>query len=283
MTAAPTPEPTPDPAAGRAPAPLPEAFYRPLGPGRYESTAATAGPWSPKTQHGGPPSALLGRALERHAARPGLRIARITVELPYPVPVGELEVAVRTVRGGGRTELLEGEITSDGRPVLLARAWRMVASPADTPALRPVPGPPPLPLPGRRPAPTMTGAHPDGYLAATEWRFEPGRGFDSSGPGTAWGRQRIPLVAGESDTPLTRALTLADSCWAVAFELDHVRRLVINTDVTLALHRDPVGEWFCVRAATAASPGGSGLASGQLDDRTGDCGRILQTLLVAER
>jgi hypothetical protein len=263
------------------PEPLPESFYLDLGHGRYASTSATAGPWSPKTQHGGPPSALLGRALERHDPRPGLRIARITLDLPRPVPVGELEVRTRTLRSGARAELLEGEITADGRPVLLARAWRLVASPGDTPQLRPWPSAPPL-FPAQPPQ-TMRGAHLDGYIRAMEWRFEPGQGFDSSGPGTAWGRQRIPLVAGEQETPLSRALTVADSTWAVAFELDHVRRLVINTDVTLALHRDPVGEWLCMRAQTAASPDGSGLALGQLHDTAGDCGQILQTLLVAER
>ncbi|SCG02204.1 hypothetical protein GA0115256_14497 [Streptomyces sp. DconLS] len=33
---------------------LPEAFYHELGGGRYESTPATAGPWSAKSQHAGP-------------------------------------------------------------------------------------------------------------------------------------------------------------------------------------------------------------------------------------
>ncbi|MFI0260707.1 thioesterase family protein [Streptomyces sp. NPDC017056] len=260
---------------------LDQAFYTSLGAGRYESSSATAGPWSAKTQHAGPPSALLGRALESHEAREGFRVARVTVELPRPVPVGELHVQVRTVRSGGRTELVEGELTSDGSTVMLARAWRIAAGPADTPRLRPETDPPPLPAP--QPPHTMAGAHLDGYIAAMEWRFEPGKGFDTPGPGTAWARQRIPLVAGEPDTPLTRALTLADSNWAVAFELDHFRQLVINTDITLALHRDPVGEWFCIRSSTAASPAGSGLALGQLDDAAGDCGRILQTLLVADR
>ncbi|KNB53840.1 thioesterase family protein [Streptomyces caatingaensis] len=258
----------------------PESFYRRLGDGRYASTAATAGPWSPEAQHAGPPSALLGRALERHEPRDGLRVARVTLEIPAPVPVGDLTVRVRTLRAGRRTELLEGEITAGGRPVMLARAWRVATSPADTPGLRPEPTPPPPPEPQGPPA--LPGAYPDGYVAAMEWRFAAG-GFATPGPGTAWARQRIPLVAGEEDTPLTRALTLADSNWAVGFELDHVRRLVINTDITLALHRDPVGEWLCLSAATAATPGGSGLASGRLDDTAGDCGRILQTLLVAER
>ncbi|WP_031519631.1 thioesterase family protein [Streptomyces sp. NRRL F-5123] len=264
-----------------------ETFYRSLGGSRFGSTEWTAGPWSPKAQHAGPPSALIGRALERHEARPGMRIARVTVDLPRPVPVGELDVEVRTVRAGGRTELLEGRITADGKPVLLARAWRLVAAPADTPALSPVPPVPPVP--GPQPKQVMAGAYLDGYVSAMEWRFPPGApgapepGFDTPGPGTVWARQRVPLVAGEEDTPLTRALTLADSSWAVAFELDHRRDLVINTDVTLLLHRDPVGEWLCLRSATAAAPGGSGLAHGELHDASGDCGRIAQTLLVAGR
>ncbi|MFP8885408.1 thioesterase family protein [Streptomyces mangrovi] len=264
-----------------APAVLPEAFYHDLGHGRYASGPATAGPWSPKWQHGGPPSALLGRAMERHEPRPGFRIARVTVELPRPVPVADLHVSVRTVRSGRHVELLEGEIDSGGETVMLARAWRMAASPPDTPSLRSAPSAPPLP--GAQPEHTMAGAHLAGYIAAMEWRFEPGTGFDTPGPGTAWARQLVPLLAGCEDTPLTRALTVADSSWAVAFELDHHRRLVINTDVTLALHRDPVGEWLCLRSATDASPHGSGLAVGRLDDTAGDCGRVVQTLLVGRR
>ncbi len=38
------------------------AYYEPLGDGRFASTTATAGPWSPGFQHGGPVSALIGRA-----------------------------------------------------------------------------------------------------------------------------------------------------------------------------------------------------------------------------
>jgi hypothetical protein len=255
------------------------AFYRELEESHFASDPATAGPWSPQTQHGGPPSALMGMVMERHALREGLRIARLTVELPRPVPVADLRVQVRTVHSGRRAELLEGVITSDGRPVLFARAWRLAASPDDTPSLRPTPGPPPLPA--TTAPPRMRGAYLDGYISAMEWRFEHDQGFDATGPGVVWARQRIPLLAGVPDTPLVRAMTLADSTWAVAFELDHGRGLVINTDVTLSLHRDPVGEWLCVRANTSASPRGSGLALGELSDAHGDCGRVVQNLLVA--
>jgi hypothetical protein len=256
------------------------SFYRDLGDGLFASTHSTAGPWSPQLQHAGPPSALLGRAFERHQPREGMRVARVTLEIPRPVPVADLEVRVRTLHSGRSAEILEGELVADGRPVMLARAWRLAAAPADTPSLSPAPAAPPLP--GPQPFEPLKGAYADGYVSAMEWRNAEG-GFNVPGPGTVWGRQRIPLVADEPDTPLTRALTIADSNWAVAFELDHVARLVINTDVTLALPRDPVGPWLCLRAATTAAPTGSGLASGELHDTTGECGRILQTLIVAER
>lgn len=258
-----------------------KAFYRRAGDGCFVSTAATAGPWSAGTQHGGPPSALLGRALEECAPREGFRVARVTLELPRPVPVGDLCVSAWMVRSGGRTELLEGELLANDRVVMRARAWRLPHSPSDTPALQPAP--PVFALPEIQPPHTMKGAHLDGYIAAMEWRFPPDAGFDTPGPGQAWARQRIPLIEGEPDSPLTRALTLADSSWAVAFELDHVSKLVINNDVTVALHRDPVGQWLGIRSDTAASPHGSGVASGVLHDEAGECGRILQTLLIASR
>ncbi|ALG08522.1 thioesterase family protein [Kibdelosporangium phytohabitans] len=254
------------------------AFYQDLGDGRYASSPATAGPWSPRTQHAGPPSALLGRALRRFGGRTDLRVARITLEIPKPVPVGEVRVDVRALRSGKRTDLLEGELLADGEPVMLARAWRMAPSPDHTPEVRRQPPPPAVP--GPQPDHGLSGAHNDGYLSAIEWRFLDGGTFDTPGPGAAWARQRIPLVEGEKDTALSRVLTLADASWAIGFEIDHRHQFVINTDVTVALHRDPVGEWFCMRTSTTTSPGGSGLAVGQLSDENGDCGRIMQTVFI---
>lgn len=258
-----------------------EAFYAPLGDGRFASTPATAGPWSSGLQHGGPVAGLVGRAFERHDPVPGTRIARVTVEILSPVPVAPLDVAVRVVRPGKRVAYLEGEIAHEGRPVVRATAWRILAAP---PHLEPVvqaPAPPP------RPATTPAFGHWDdlhvtGYLAAMEWRPVQGS-FAEPGPGTVWARSRIPLVAGESDTPLVRALTLADSMSGVGSQLDFTKWLVINTDMTVALHRDPAGEWLCMAASLDASPGGSALCTATLADASGEFARAMQTLLVDER
>ena len=79
------------------------------------------------------------------------------------------------------------------------------------------------------------------------------------------------------------ALTLADSNWAVGSELDVVRQLVINTDVTLALHRDPVGEWLCLDAHTTLGGGNVGLAGSRVYDEQGLVATSSQALLIVKR
>jgi hypothetical protein len=79
------------------------------------------------------------------------------------------------------------------------------------------------------------------------------------------------------------ALVLADSASGVGRQHDFTKWLVINTDVTVALHRDPVGEWICMRAQVHASPGGSALAEATLADPSGRFGLATQTLLIDER
>ncbi|GAA1835816.1 thioesterase family protein [Actinomadura chokoriensis] len=258
-----------------------EAFYEPLGDDRFASTAATAGPWSPALQHGGPVSALIGRAFERHDPAPGTRVARVTVEILSPVPVAELRVAVRVVRPGRRVAHLEGEISHEGRTVVRATAWRILAAPSHLDSVVHAAPPPPLPD-STPPFEKWRDLHVGGYLSAMEWRLLDG-GFGRPGPGTAWARSRVPLVAGETDTPLVRALTLADSASGVGSQLDLSKWLIINTDLTVALHRDPVGEWLCMAASLDASAGGSALCQATLADRSGEFGRALQTMLVDER
>ncbi|WUI00590.1 thioesterase family protein [Spirillospora sp. NBC_00431] len=258
-----------------------ETFYEPLGGGRFASTPATAGPWSAEFQHGGPVAGLMGRAFERHEPVPGTRVARVTIEILNPVPVAALEVAVRTVRPGRRIAHLEGEITHEGRTVVRASAWRIMEAPSHLEPVVHAPAPPPR-LGVTPPFGEWDGLHVHGYLAAMEWR--PVRGaFDEPGPGTVWARSRIPLVAGESDTALVRALRLADSASGVGSQLDFGKWLIINTDMTVALHRDPAGEWLCMDASLDASPGGSALCAASIADPAGEFGRVLQTLLVDER
>ncbi len=65
-----------------------------------------------------------------------------------------------------------------------------------------------------------------------------------------WLRPRVPLVAGETPTPPLECLvTAADSASGVAVVVDPARATFVNGDLTIALHRAPVGEWTCLDAA----------------------------------
>src|SRR5437870_9897899 len=165
----------------------PAAFYLPLGDGRFESTLATAGPWSADAQHGGPPSALLARAFERLEADPDQRLARLTVEILRPVPVRPVTVTARVVRPGRRVALLEGSLQVDGEEFLLARGWRIGRPVTPTPVNGARAGSPPLPK--AAPPPAWEGAFADGYMRAIEVRQTSGT-FAGPGPGAAWLRAR---------------------------------------------------------------------------------------------
>src|SRR3712207_9467742 len=59
--------------------------------------------------------------------------------------------------------------------------------------------------------------------------------------------------------------------------------LFVNTDLTVHLHRDPVGEWIGLDARTALEPKGSGLAVADLHDERRPGGVSLKSLFVAPR
>ena len=98
-------------------------------------TEHTTGPWDPRAQHGGPPSALLGRAIERCNPRDDMVIARFTCEILGAIPVGELELRSRVIRPGRSVELVEAAAHAGGRDVASAPAWRVRR--AESPSVRP--------------------------------------------------------------------------------------------------------------------------------------------------
>jgi hypothetical protein len=259
-----------------------EAFYRPLSPGRFEATEHTAGPWDPAHQHGGPPAALLARAIEAVRPRPEHWIARIAVDILGPVPLGELDVAAHLVRPGRSVELLEAELTSHGRPAMRATAWRVRIAPSDVPSAPP-PGPPNrLPEASDRGGLSLPPQWRSGYLEAIEWRLVHGD-LLRPGPSAAWTRMRVPLVEGEPVSPVQRTLVVADSGSGLGNVLDIGSWLFINPDLTVHFTRPARGEWIYLDAVTAIAPHTVGLARSTLSDVEGVVGYGSQSLFVAHR
>jgi Thioesterase-like superfamily len=254
-----------------------DSFFAPLGRDRFLATDHTTGPWEPGAQHGGPPGALLGRAIELCAPRPEMVVARVSCDILGPVPVGELTVAAAVVRPGRSVELVEASLHASGREVMRARAWRVLRTGAVAP---PQPGPPPAVL-ATEPSPTPHG-WVGGYLSAMEWRLVSGS-FAEPGPAVVWTRMRHPLVPDEPPSPLQRVLIAADSGNGVSSELPLIDWMFINPELTVHLHRAAVGEWVCVDATTTISASGAGLATSILSDQDGAIGMGAQSLLVVPR
>jgi hypothetical protein len=251
-------------------------FFERLGGGRFRASERTTGPWDPRNQHAGPPSALLVGELER-IGRPEMALARVTVEILGPIPIAEVEVDVGVERPGRSVELLRAELRAGGKPVLRALAWRVLRSPVGS---DPGPVPPALPDAGDPPPAALGSAA--GYAHAIEWRWAQG-GWESSGPATVWTRLAIPVVADCEPTPLQRVFAVADSGNGVSSVLEWGRYFFINTELTVHLLREPRGEWVCLEARTDIAEGGAGLASSVLSDADGPVARGAQALLVAPR
>jgi hypothetical protein len=253
-----------------------ESYYEPLEGGRFRSSTATSGPWSPHAQHGGPPAALLGRALEAIDEGTPRVIGRFTMDLLGPVPVKELTVTTTVLRPGRTVSLRQAELSDEtGRVVARAQGWAF-------PAALEAPGGFGVPL-GHGPA---DGHHEDppaswssGYLDSVEWQWIQGA-VTRRGPAVVWMRPLVPLVPGETMSPLQRLLTCVDSASGASAALDPAEWNFLNTDLTVHLLRPPVGEWVCLRAETTISTGAVGLAASEVYDERGLVARSAQALLV---
>ena len=258
----------------------PTSFFVADGDG-FRATELTRVPWSVEHQHAGPPSALLARALE-HALPPAFALARITVEILRPIPIAALRAATTPLRAGRKVQWLSADLL-DATGALLARA-NAVAMRTARLAL-PVTGDPasdPVPPPAQSKAFQFDFFQSDvGYHTGMELRLA--RGTFGSGRVACWLRMRHPLVAGEAPSPVQRVMIAADSGNGVSMALDPRQHTFVNPDLTVYLHRPPVGEWVCLDARTIPQAHGIGLADTRLLDEQGPIGRSAQSLLIDAR
>lgn len=256
-----------------------ESFYLSRGDGRYQPTEHTSGPWTPDAQHFGPPSALLVRELEAVPTEQAGQLARVTVEILGPAPLTELTVSATLRRPGRAVELLSAELRAGERTVATATAWRIATGDTTEVAVGTAD-----PLPTVRDcAPTQWPSDwHGGYLRAIEWRTVRGA-VRAPGPATVWARQRVPLVDDEKPSALQRLFTVADSGSGVSNALDPGEWLFINSELTVHVHREPIGEWIGLDARTIIGPRGIGTAVSALHDAEGQVATGTQALLVRPR
>jgi hypothetical protein len=261
-----------------------DAAYVQLDDDRFRATALTRGPWHPDHQHAGPPSALICRAIERAGAKDGLtHLARLTVNLIRPTPIGECRVDVAADYVGRSTGHYSGRLTAEGKDV--ARFTALMQREDDLPVPEGTLGhpPPAAPKPPDQ-CPVVTMTFLDGTLGyghLVENRLAAGRFF--KGPCAAWFRMNHPLVKGEIPSAYQRVAVAGDSGNGISAALDFKTYIFLNCDLTINLFRRPQEEWICLEARTLFGDNGCGLAESALYDERGLIGRATQSLAVRPR
>jgi acyl-coenzyme A thioesterase PaaI-like protein len=259
----------------------PTCFYEPDGAAdRFRATAWTRGPWRLDHQHGGPPAALLARAVEAALSDRDCPIVRFTVEFLRPVPIGPLRVETEALKRGRLVERYAARLWSGDDLVLTAVALclhrRQVALPPA--GARATPPPPPE---AAEPYTFPFFPDPIGYHTAVDVRYV--RGAWGQSDVTCWMRQRCPLVLGEAPTPWQRILVAADAGHGVAVPVPLAEYTFLNADLSARLVRPPRGEWIGLESRSVAEPSGIGLCRTRLWDADGVVGRAAQSLVVAAR
>lgn len=246
----------------------------------FVPTGLSRGPWDENAQHGGAPAALLAH-VAREATGEDFFLARLTFELTRPIPLAPLSVAAEASRGrtARRVNLT---LEHDGAPVGRAIALMLREQPVNVPeATERRLEPAPEDCNERFETPGMPSGE-SFHDEAMEIRVAHGS-TRVAGPAAAWFRLRYPVIEGAETTPAMRAAATADFgnglSWVLAFD----KYLFTNTDLTLYLHRAPVGEWIGIDAETIAQPNGIGLTSSTLYDSQGRIGMAHQNLLIRQR
>jgi Thioesterase-like superfamily len=249
----------------------------------FTPTDHCRGPWDPDACHAGPPSGLLVRAIER--ALPAFRLARISIDLAKPIPMDGFYIDVEVTRqgktvGGTRAAIIDSEgvvrVTAVGLHVAEQDPPLFADTQDNSGAVTPRvvearPGPFPIDAGRHHGRPGFSGE-------AVEMRYPPGEDRQP-GASTVWMRSAA-LLPGEAPSPFQRICPLADCGNAFSRHAEPWEIAFVNADLTIALHRDPVGEWLGSHSVSWWQPGGVGLADALLFDDEGPVGRALQTMVL---
>ena len=247
----------------------------------YVPTSNAIGPWSKESLHGGPPAALLARAVEREVGNSEMAVARLTVDLFRAVPKAPLTDTARTVRDGRRIKAVDASLFAGDVEVARASAVALLRTGDFESEAVPAPvgpdGLPPLRM-------SMgDGLFPKMFLDCLDARSL----GEATGLAGAWFRMPVELVEGEAVTPFQFAAAMSDFGNLLAGISGRREKdgdwSFINTDITLNLAREPSGEWICVIAERPLASNGVGSVQVAQYDLRGQFGSSSHSRLANPR
>lgn len=246
----------------------------------FVPTGPCRGPWDPDACHAGPPTGLLVRASERLV--PDQQLVRINVDLTRPIPHAGFSIEAKITRSGRTVTTTEMAIVNgDGKTVVTARGMHLTPTgvgeipnaPHSSPVLAEA-------VADRFPIVKIRHDLP-AFSTGVEVRYPPGE-TPTPGPTKVWMRA-LPLLADEQPSGFQRICPLADCGNAFSRNAEPGELGYMNTDLTIVLHRTPIGEWLRMDAVSRWEPTGLGMSDSLLYDEEGPVGRALQSLIIQRR
>ena len=247
----------------------------------FRASEQAGGPWSPEMLQGSATTALMAREVERAAVTSGFAVRRLTFDLWRPAGLNAFALDTVVLRDGRKAKTVEVRLFAGdveiGRCTALLTALSG-ESPSD----------PFAPL-ASRDTPPEDGTPPPAF--AQKWsryfqnvsvRLIEGA-LEKPGPAAAWMRLDVPLVEGETNTPLLQAVQAADFSSGVAQIVDMRQWTFINPEISLYFFRPPESEWILIRSRTRVGERGAGLTAATLSDLKGPFAEVLQVMTFERR
>ena len=254
----------------------------------YVPTESAASFWSRDTVHGGASTALMVAVMEQHFSSDAMQLARLTVDLFRPIPMAPLRVECRAARNGKRLKLFDVSVFDGEQEVCRSSGLVLERNALDLPEhAKAATGLPDAIKAAMDQAPVM-GVYAAGNTEEsgstgglhTRLEIKPVVFDIGSGRGCVWAKLPLSVIDGLENSRLLNAAALADFANGFAYlQLDENVGF-INADITLNLHKMPVGEWLCLDARTQAQPGGTTMVEALVYDELGAIGRISQSNLT---
>ena len=215
-----------------------EAFFKRDGE-TYFPQPSSRGPWNPNSLHGRVVIGLCGCELERTHGGPEWMPARLTVDM-YRLPdFSPITAVTRVVRGGKRIKVVDCELIQGDKSVARGTCQFLIRG-------ENAPGKTWSPPKWDAPRPDTLPAPPSGQFGERMWKMRNVSdwfGTTETARRGAWMAEIRDLVEGSPLTPFTRVAVAADFASPLANRAENTLGY-INTDMTIYLHRLPVGEWI---------------------------------------
>lgn len=254
------------------------SFFTPGADGALDPTPLACSSWSDNQMHGVALSGALARAAEeavRRLGRTDLQPARQSVDLFRPAAMTATSLETEIVREGPRICLVDVTMRQDGERV--ARAGVLFLKPTASasgavwaPSQRPAPPPEDVAPPTDQPR--VPFVHSE-----AGWSQKFGEHQNASRK-LSW-NSAVPVVLGERLTPFQAVAATADGASLVTnWGTEGVQ--YINTDITLALARPPVGVEIGPAAIDRVESDGIAVGTAAVFDRQGPLGEVVTTSLV---